>query len=44
MVSRYTVTKELNRFLVKFADDGALLSLLQGSEQYHGPALTEFVD
>ena len=30
--------------MVKFADDSALLSLLQGSEQYHGPALTEFVD
>ena len=26
------------------SDDSALLSLLQGSEQYHGPALTEFVD
>ena len=34
----------LNRFLVKFADNSALLSLLQGSEQYHRPALTEFVD
>jgi len=33
----------LNRFLVNFADDGTGLSLLQGSEQYHGPALTEFV-
>ena len=29
---------------MKFADDSALLSMLQGSEQYHGPALTEFVD
>ena len=29
---------------MKFADDSALLSLLQGSEQYHAPALTEFVD
>ena len=37
-------SNHLNRFLVKFADDSALLSLLQGSEQYHGPALTEFVD
>ena len=34
----------LNRFLVKFADNSALLSLLQGSEQYRGPNLTEFVD
>ena len=37
-------SNHLNGFLVKFADDSALLSLLQGSEQYHGPALTEFVD
>ena len=37
-------SNHLNRFLVKFADDSALLSLLQGSEQYHGPALAEFVD
>ena len=37
-------SNHLNRFLVKFADDSALLSLLQGSEQYHGPVLTEFVD
>ena len=37
-------SNHLNRFLVKFADDSALLSLLKGSEQYHGPALTEFVD
>ena len=37
-------SNHLNRFLVKFADDSALLSLLQGSEQYHGLALTEFVD
>ena len=37
-------SNNLNSFLVKFADDSALLSLLQGSEQYHGPALTEFVD
>ena len=36
-------SNHLNRFLVKFADDSALLSLFQGSEQYHGPALTEFV-
>ena len=36
-------SNHLNRFLVKFADDSALLSLLQGSEQYHGAALTEFV-
>ena len=32
-----------DRFLVKFADDSALLSLLFGSEQDHGPVLTEFV-
>ena len=37
-------SNHLNRFVVKFADDSALLSLLQGSEQYIGPALTEFVD
>ena len=37
-------SNHLNRFLVKFADDSALLSLLQGFEQYHGPALIEFVD
>ena len=37
-------SNHLNRFLVKFADDSALPSLLQGSEQYHGLALTEFVD
>ena len=29
---------------MKFADNSALLSMLQGSEQYHGPALTEFAD
>ena len=37
-------SNHLNRFLVKFANDSALLSLLQGSEQCHGPALTELVD
>ena len=37
-------SNHLNRFRVKCADDSALLSLLQGSERYHGPALTEFVD
>ena len=37
-------SNHLNRFLVKFADDSALLSLLQGSEQCLGPALAEFVD
>ena len=36
-------SNHFNSFLVKFADDSALLSLLQGYEQYHGPALTEFV-
>ena len=36
-------SNHLNRLLVKFADNSALLSLLQGSEQYHGPALSEFV-
>ena len=30
--------------LVTFADDSALLSLLQGSECHHGPALDEFVE
>ena len=34
----------LNRFLVTFANDSILLSMLQGSEQHHAPALTEFVD
>lgn len=33
-----------NFFLVKFADDSALLSLLSGSEQDRGPLLDEFVD
>ena len=33
-----------NRFLVKFSDDTVLLSLLQGSEVDHGPALPEFID
>ena len=33
-----------NRFLVKFSDDTALLSLLDESESSHGPALTDFVD
>ena len=36
-------SNHFNRCLIKFADDSALLSLLQGYEQYHGPALTEFV-
>ena len=31
------------RFLVKFADDSALLSLLYGAEHDHGPALSDFV-
>ena len=31
-----------DRYLVKFADDTALLSLLNGSEQGHGSVLTEF--
>ena len=33
-----------DRFLVKFADDSALLSLLFGSQQDHGPALRDFVN
>ena len=32
-----------NSFLVKFADDSALLSLLSGPMHDHGPALNEFV-
>ena len=37
-------SNHLNGFLVEFVDDSALLSLPQGYEQYHGPALIEFVD
>ncbi len=37
-------TSQENRFLVKFSDDTVLLSLLQGSESDHGPALSEFVN
>ena len=37
-------SNHLNRFLVTFANDSVLLSMLQGSEQHHAPALTEFVD
>ena len=33
-----------DRFLAKFADDSALLSLLSGSQQDHGPALRDFVE
>ena len=33
-----------DRFLVKFADDSALLSLLFGSQQDHVPALLDFVE
>lgn len=36
-------TSQERRFLVKFSDDTVLLSLLQGSESDHGPALPEFV-
>ena len=32
------------RHLIKFADDTALVSLLQGDEQDHGPVLHEFLD
>ncbi|KAK7902027.1 hypothetical protein WMY93_018796 [Mugilogobius chulae] len=31
------------RHLVKFADDTALISLLHGDEQEHGPVLSEFI-
>ena len=33
-----------DRFLVKFADDSALISLLSGSENDHGDVLQEFVN
>ncbi|KAK7882814.1 hypothetical protein WMY93_028988 [Mugilogobius chulae] len=32
-----------HRHLVKFADDTALISLLHGDEQEHGPVLSEFI-
>ena len=32
------------RHLIKFADDTALVSLLQGDEQDHGPVLHEFLN
>ena len=35
---------QVDRFLVTFADDSALLSLLFGSQQDHGPALRDFVE
>ena len=37
------ISVHADRFLVKFADDSALLSLLFGSQQDHGPALRDFV-
>ncbi len=36
-------TAQENKFLLKFSNDIVLLSLLQGSESDHGPALPEFV-
>ena len=36
-------SQEGSSYLVKFSDDTALLSLLQGSESDHGNALTDFI-
>ena len=33
-----------NTYLVQFADDSALLSLLQGTQNGHGAALDDFID
>ena len=33
-----------NTYLVKFADDSALLSLLQGTQNGHGAALDDFIN
>ncbi len=33
-----------NSYLVKFADDSALLSLLQGTQDGHGAALDDFTE
>ena len=35
---------EENRYLIKFSDDTVLLSLLQGPENGHGKALSDFVE
>ena len=36
-------SQEGSSYLVKFSDDTALLSILQGSESDHGNALTDFI-
>ena len=43
----YTVdcrSNQENSYLVKFADDSALLSLLQGTQDGHGAALDDFTE
>lgn len=37
-------TSQLGSYLVKFSDDTALLSLLQGAQSGHGSALSQFVN
>lgn len=37
-------SSEENRYLIKFSDDTVLLSLLQGPENGHGKALSDFVE
>lgn len=32
-----------NRFILKYADDSVIVSLLQGSENNHGPVVDNFV-
>ena len=37
-------SKQENSYLIKFSDDSALLSLLQGTQDGHGAALDGFMD
>ena len=33
-----------NRFIIKYADDSVIVSLLQENESSHGPVIDDFVD
>lgn len=37
------ISAHSGRFLIKFADDTALVSLLKGDEDSHGPVLDDFI-
>lgn len=44
LYTNHCISAHSGRFFIKFADDTALVSLLKGDEDSHGPVLNEFTE